>query len=260
MKAFLSGSILAFSLAGTAFAAQVNGTGMVTPDIIFGSGNANGSFTGNTQNNIEVGLRAKLRYNASGLPENTFNYDGVDTYSFTPTAATPTNRSVFNFEWSINVDQSGSSGAHLSDFDYRLSVDQDASILTSFVSTDPFNNFVYVDHAFGDNSTPNGGGTAGTFLTIGSLAANNSVAQQSTNMGFNYALFTPWLADPDANGIYDIVLEVLSPGTTDVLSESSIRVYAGVLPPPPPIPLPAALPMLASALAVAGLIRRRRKA
>ncbi|GIX12761.1 MAG: hypothetical protein KatS3mg118_0720 [Paracoccaceae bacterium] len=32
--------------AGVVSAAPVNGTGLVTPDVIFGSGNANGSFTG----------------------------------------------------------------------------------------------------------------------------------------------------------------------------------------------------------------------
>ena len=57
---------------GVASAAPVNGTGLVTPDIIYGSGNANGSFTGVTVEGdyltqepvdvLELGLRAKLRY------------------------------------------------------------------------------------------------------------------------------------------------------------------------------------------------------
>ncbi len=40
-------------------AAPINGTGNVSPDVIFGSGNDNGGFTGETLNNIEVGLRGK---------------------------------------------------------------------------------------------------------------------------------------------------------------------------------------------------------
>jgi hypothetical protein len=45
-----------------AFAALVNGTGNVTPNVIFGTGNVNGSFTGATAGNVELALRAKLRY------------------------------------------------------------------------------------------------------------------------------------------------------------------------------------------------------
>ncbi|WP_146204948.1 hypothetical protein [Meridianimarinicoccus roseus] len=48
-------------------AAPVNGTGNVIPDVIFGSGNANGSFNGETRNTIEVGLRCKQRYPAANV-------------------------------------------------------------------------------------------------------------------------------------------------------------------------------------------------
>ena len=53
-----------------------------TPDVIFGSGNANGSFTVASGGGVELGLRAKVRFNGSNLPENTFNYDGTKTYNF----------------------------------------------------------------------------------------------------------------------------------------------------------------------------------
>ena len=52
----------------------------ITPNAIFGSGNFNGNFTTDRQNGIELGLRAKLRFNEDNLPENTFNSNG--TYSF----------------------------------------------------------------------------------------------------------------------------------------------------------------------------------
>ena len=48
-------------------AAPVNGTGNVIPDVIFGSGNANGSLNGETRNTIEVGLRCKQRYPAANV-------------------------------------------------------------------------------------------------------------------------------------------------------------------------------------------------
>jgi hypothetical protein len=175
MKTLIPASMLALGLAAAAHAAPVNGTGNVTPEVIFGAGNANGSFTGQTANNIEVGLRAKQRFPA----DNIFNYDGVDTYTFDSTVLTtnPTNRSVFNFEFSINVDQDGASGMNLSQFSYALSVDQDPGILASFVTVDPFNTFGFFDHALGTNATANGGGISSsdnpdliTNMTIYSVA------------------------------------------------------------------------------------------
>ena len=68
--------------AQSAAAVPVNGTGFVTPDVIFGSGNANGSFSGDNSNGVVAGLRAKLRYDSNGNPTNTFNYDGDHTYRF----------------------------------------------------------------------------------------------------------------------------------------------------------------------------------
>src|SRR6056297_1972865 len=106
--------------------ATINGTGNVTSNVIFGSGNANGAFTGVSQfygNGVvgtpvaqlpvlELGLRAKLRFDESNSPQNTFNYDGVDTYTFSTGAApggfsfdlnSPTTP-VWNFEWHIGTD------------------------------------------------------------------------------------------------------------------------------------------------------------
>ena len=40
----------------------------LTSNVIFGSGNANGDFTVDRGNGIEVGLRAKLRFDAAGNP------------------------------------------------------------------------------------------------------------------------------------------------------------------------------------------------
>ena len=93
----------------------------VTGNVIFGSGNDNGAFTVDRSNGIELGLRAKLRFNESNLPENTFNSNGNGTYSFSadtppvgfgfaPNAPTTP---VWSFEWSINSNFDGSSGYFL---------------------------------------------------------------------------------------------------------------------------------------------------
>ena len=73
--------------------------------MIFGSGNANGSFTVHRSNGLELGLRGKLRFNASNLPENTFNSNGDGTYTFKVGAPTggagwvSTTTPRWAFEW-----------------------------------------------------------------------------------------------------------------------------------------------------------------
>jgi len=113
-KIHLRGALCACSLviiSSTASAALLYDQN-VTPDVIFGSGNSNGSFTVDQNNNIELGLRGKLRYDATGLPQNIFNSNGDGTYSFNagvaPTKSSPVG--VWSFEWSINSDLSGGQG------------------------------------------------------------------------------------------------------------------------------------------------------
>ena len=136
----------------------------VTPDVIFGSGNLNGAFTTDRQNGIEIGLRGKLRHDATGQPQNIFNSNGDGTYSFNnivaPTQASPT--AEWSFEWSVNTDQLGTTGLFLDHFTYELGVDTDAGPGTSFITFDnisPNPGPVEWDHAIGTNNTGNGGGT-----------------------------------------------------------------------------------------------------
>ncbi len=224
----------------------MNGTGLVTPGVIYGSGNGNGSFTGETRNNIEVGLRAKQRYPKAGI----YNYDGNNTYTFDSTILTtnPADRSVFNFDWAINVDQDGTSGKKLSDFDYLLYWDVDKTTATSYLSGNPFASPFYFDHELGNNSTVAGGSAKATNL-LGLLANMPlyNVAQQSTNLGFG---FSP---DPDAPGQYGFKFEVLAKGTDNVLASSEILVNVT------PVPLPAALPIAASAFGLFGFLASRKR-
>lgn len=237
---------LTVAAATSVAAAPINGTGNVTPDIIFGSGNGNGGFTGETQNNIEVGLRGKQRYPAADI----FNYDGIDTYTFDTTVLTtnPSNRSVFNFEWSVNVNQDGTGSAVLSDFDHVFSYDTDAGAGVTFATLDPFNTPGFFDHSLGDNSTLNGQGIESTSnAELTTNAGLYSVMQQSGNLGFGYSL------DPDKPGSYAFNYSVYEKGTGALLSSSQITIVAAV-------PLPAGGLLLLTALGGLGFARRRRKA
>lgn len=215
----------------------------VTPDIIFGSGNANGSFTVTTFNaggNIELGLRAKLRYNENGQPENTFNWDGVDTYSFAMTAGTPSNRSVFNFEWSINTEGTGRTIAELIAAGARAQIDfdTDPSASTNFVSYDPF----AFDAYYGTNATPNGGGT---YDNTGTPIAGATVAQNSVN----YA-WAGGIGGPLGFGIYDVSLSAFNSNGTQ-LGSADIKINV--------VPAPSILALMFLGLAGLGFGRYRKQ-
>ncbi len=258
----LTAGMMVFSFA--AFAAPVGGTGNVTPDVIFGSGNANGSFTGTQANGIELGLRGKVRFNDANDPENTFNYDGDRTYNFQAGNPSPgfdfnidnPQTANWNFEWSINSNFDGNGGV-LSQFNYFLEVDFDPGPGTNpgiFIGFDPVN-IPLADHAFGTNATGNGGGvTAVDALDYLSLINSNNVAQNSVNylfiVGLQPALF-PF--DPNAAGIYTIALSAFD-GVTQIASTSIDIVVS-------PVPIPGALPLFGSGLAILGFmgLRRRRR-
>lgn len=224
--------------------------GDVQPGVIFGSGNANGSFTLAEGSDVEIGLRAKLRYNSGGVAENTFNWDGVDTYTFDPNdSANPTNRSLFNFEFAINTDVNDptNSGNDLNDFTYLLTIsrlDDDGMGTTVLSSFDPING-LYFDHSIGDNGTTSATDTvAASAAAYASLIADNNVAQQSWNLGFGFS------GNPDRAGTYYISLTAFDGMTEVVGNEITVNV----------VPLPAAawagLGLLGS-LAGVRVMRRR---
>lgn len=83
VRKFIAAAILATALgtAGSANALLFNEN--VTPDAIFGSGNANGNFTVDRQGGVELGLRAKIPF--SGL----IRSNGDGSYSYTLAEANP---------------------------------------------------------------------------------------------------------------------------------------------------------------------------
>ena len=194
----------------------------LTPDAIFGSGNANGGFTVNQTGSAELGLRAKVRYPS---PQNTFNSNGDGTYSHLAGAGTPASRALWNFEWSVNTDPAGTAGTKLDGLTYEMGMDFDPSIGTDYFVFDPINQPV-ADHAIGTNMTVNGGGTTATDPAsyAGLLAANN-VAQNSWNLDFfNEAAAKTF--DPTVDGTYEVYLKAFD-GSGAKVGETKITVIVG---------------------------------
>ncbi|MEN1728240.1 MAG: DUF11 domain-containing protein [Pseudomonadota bacterium] len=206
----------------------------ITPEVIFGSGNANGSFTTDRENGVEIGLRAKLRYDEDGQPDNVFNSNGDGTYSFL-TRSRPDfpagQRGEWSFEWSVNTDFDGTTLNNLDDFTYEIGLDGDPGPGTNFLVFDPITpstEFPCFDHAIGDNATGNGDGVSVNCFTdpdpgntYQGLLTDNNVAQNSWQYGF-------FLVDALANynprvpGTYTIYLQALD-GTT-VVARSEIQI------------------------------------
>lgn len=195
----------------------------VTPNVIVGTGISNGGWSVSTDSGVEVGLRAKLRYDANGQPQNIFNYSGTvpvgvgnvpyGLYVFDAGApAAFPNRALWNFEWSINTDVDGSTGWNVGDLTYFLRFDTVPQPTGSPLVFDPIlasnNPNGWWDHSFGDNSTPQSGGAEATdAASYATLLANNNVAQQSWNEGFFPSSF-----NPNATGDYLISLSAFDPG------------------------------------------------
>ena len=245
----------------------------VTPNTIFGGGNLNGSYTTDRQNNVELGLRGKLRHDATGQPQNIFNSNGDGTYFFSPGVA-PTQSSPtaeWSFEWSINTDladTSGSPSRMLNAFSYVLGLDVDPSQGQNFTTFDPINDIEPVagtvcwDHSMGTNTTGTDLGietsgcrssdpvvAAAAAVQYGTNLATYSVAQNSWKPHWYFSPF-----DPTVDGTYSIYLAAFDGGTEVARTSIDIIVGAGGL----PVPEPATIGLFGFGLAGLALARRRR--
>ena len=239
----------ALSLSFNVLATPINGTGNITPDVIFGDGNANGSWTGETVNGVEVALRGKLRFNAIERPENVFNYDGNRTYTFDPSLSSiPANRSVFNFEYAVNVDAfANPSGATLDDFTYLFEFDLDPTAGTNFNSVDMIT--LKDDNSLGDRSTGNGDGIEDPD-NYAAVYGDYSVAQNSQNRGFGFS----GTLDAGTEGMFTYNLLVFDANGTE-FARSSIDIIVGDV----PVPTPSTLVSLFAGMFAFGLLALRRR-
>lgn len=218
----------------------------ITPDVIFGSGNVNGSYTVWTStysgDGIELGLRAKLRHDVNGNPQAIFNSNGSGTYTFeagvAPTQLFPTG--VWSFDWSIN--SSSIAGTRpLDTFTYQMSLVDNLGASTGTVTFDLVNEANPANDALGNNSTVNGGGTVDSANYATNIGIFN-VAQNSSKAHWVMPTY-----DPNDMGVYTISLAAFD-GATQI-AEVSIDVEV--------IPEPSQA--LVGLLCVAGVFLRRRQ-
>lgn len=129
----------------------------ITPGVIFGSGNANGEFTTDRQNGIEIGLLAKIPFDPAGINSNgdgTYSYTLAETDHDSDGGVTTPRR--WNFDWTVNTNFDNSSGLMLDNLTYEMGLDSDPTLETNFLKFDPITPSVFVpvfDHSIGDNST-----------------------------------------------------------------------------------------------------------
>lgn len=233
----------------------------VTGDVIFGSGNANGFFTVDRADGVELGLRAKLRFDATNQPQNIFNSNGDGSYTFDNVsppsgfgfAPGSIHTAIWNFEWSINSDLDGSTGRSLSDLTYLLSLDGDPSSSVDFLSFDPINvhSGILPDHAIGDNATGNGAGvTAASVSEYDILINSRNLAQNSWNYEFFDGPGNPLeFFNGEARGEYVISLAAFDGGLK--IAETSITVNV--------VPHPATTWLLLAGLGGLGAVAMRRR-
>lgn len=209
----------------------------VTPDAIFGSGNANGSFTVGSGSGVELGLRTKRRF---PTPANVFSSNGDGTYTWNVGAGNPPSNLVapfWSFEWSVNTDAKGLTGRKLDDLTYRLGIDFDPAATTNFLEFDPITPGASVpyatpvtpafwDHSIGNNSTGNGLGLeANSTPSYLALLSSGNVAQNSWRMDFFDE--APFAFNPNTPGRYDFYLEAYDGSNRLARTEIVVVVVSG---------------------------------
>lgn len=203
--------IPAFLMAAALVAGLSTAATASTLDIPFsiGQGNSNTHFyidrNEATGNDIEIGIKAKGRYARDIVPF-------ANVYSTIAGEGDP-GLALWNVDWSVDLGT-----GTIDDYDVYLTVDFNPDIGNSDVST---------------------------FLLDGTpfLLPDQSVNQQSQNLGFGFWAFAPNYQsfDPNAPGQYEIGLSVYEDGadtgTNTALASVQAYVYVAPIPLPPSLAL-----------------------
>ncbi|RCS52713.1 PEP-CTERM sorting domain-containing protein [Bremerella cremea] len=245
---------------------SVSQADMLSSNVFFGSGNSNQYFTVSQAGGVEIGMRAKLRYdpNDGNQPKNFdqssdlgYAIEEGSYYFSTPNYGT--DRAIWNLDWSVNSDFNQGTPASttnkLSAFTYNINFDFDPAGAGSNSSTNynPVNE-LYNDNSYGNKTTTSANDVTPGPLVFGfiptapfasDLNDDYTITQNSTNVGFSGLL----PGTVTQNGIYTITFSVLD-GLIPIAT-NQIKVYAGVNP-PAAVPEPASMALFG--MGVVGLI------
>lgn len=221
--------------------------GDVTPTVIYGAGNANGGWTIDSQNGVQVGLRTHVR---EPSPLNVFNSNGNGTYSYQ--SGTVNGMAYWNYDFSVNLNETGTgSNINFGDVTVKLGIDTDPGAGQTFTYLNPLTSFS--DNAYGTDSTANGGGDdSATANADFGVNQGYYVMQNSENFAWTGldATFGP--------ATWGFVLSVTDNSTGALLAQTNMSVLidggAGL----PPVPEPSTILLLGAGLiGLAGIGRKR---
>lgn len=185
----------------------------VTPDVFYGTGNSNGGWTIDLQNNIELGLRTHRR---TPVPSAETGSNGDGTYSWE--SGLIAGKSSWNYDFSININQDGTGSTLFDDVIVTLFIDSDPSSGTIFSLFDPlafWDDNTYGTNISGPNSTNNASASGAVNADRG-VSSGYYIAQNSQNFAWTGL-------DATIPGTWDFKLEV-SNLNGELLAATSMQV------------------------------------